>query len=487
MTQSTAQLGFDVSDFIPIENESKEESFDELAELDRQVRDGQSPSVATAMGSILGKKRKLPYEADAIGRRWRRGIENQSVKTPWHKPIQTLRRSERPEVARFLHREIQNYVRYITPNKMEIAARRFAVHRVFKCLKRCIDGLSWRVFGSCITELDLPTSDIDLVIYSSTFTVTPKSLRKAARELLRGGAVAAGSLKVIAHARVPILKLKEKFTGIPIDISFNIESGIESLDSTKRLLSEHSAARTLIIILKHFLSMRGLNEPFTGGLGSYAVTCMVISFLQMHPFLQAHQIRGEDNLGVLFCELLELYGKNFNYDSVGIAIEGTGLYYPRAESNDIRQAMLLIRDPTDPENNVSKASRKMGVIRSALSGAFDILSSKLCEVNEMIEAQIHRRGAEPQSSVNVSSILSSIIWMEPEVLNFRRNIEEIFELHHLEDYLDDEYSLNNSDTMQRTSFTPRVPKVSAENGIIIDNNESHDVMKKSYFVGAESD
>ena len=68
-----------------------------------------------------------------------------------------------------------------------------------------------------------------------------------------------------------------------MDISINMFNGIRALDTVNHLC--HSvgayAARALIVTVKSFLSQRGLNEVYTGGLGSYSVICMVISFLQV--------------------------------------------------------------------------------------------------------------------------------------------------------------------------------------------------------------
>ena len=38
--------------------------------------------------------------------------------------------------------------------------------------------------------------------------------------------------------------------------------------------------RPLVLVLKFFLAQRGLNETFTGGVGSYMLQLMVVSFLQ---------------------------------------------------------------------------------------------------------------------------------------------------------------------------------------------------------------
>ena len=57
---------------------------------------------------------------------------------------------------------------------------------------------------------------------------------------------------------------------------------------------------------------RDMNEVWTGGISSYGLILMTISFLQKHK-------RGEGrnpnvNLGVLLIEFFELYGRQFNYE-----------------------------------------------------------------------------------------------------------------------------------------------------------------------------
>lgn len=48
---------------------------------------------------------------------------------------------------------------------------------------------------------------------------------------------------------------------------------------------DHGVARSLVLLVKAFLNQRGMNEVFTGGLGSYSIICLVVSFLQVSPNL----------------------------------------------------------------------------------------------------------------------------------------------------------------------------------------------------------
>lgn len=65
-----------------------------------------------------------------------------------------------------------------------------------------------------------------------------------------------------------------------MDISLNQTNGISAGKIINQYLEVLPGARQLIMVVKAFLSQRSMNEVYTGGIGSYAVICLVISFLQ---------------------------------------------------------------------------------------------------------------------------------------------------------------------------------------------------------------
>eukprot|EP00466_Bigelowiella_natans_P000498 jgi/Bigna1/66418/fgenesh1_pg.1_\ len=82
------------------------------------------------------------------------------------------------------------------------------------------------------------------------------------------------------------------------------------------------------LVLKLFLSVRKLNEPFHGGVGSFLLQSMVISFLKI-----VH-VRGERtfqwrstwqkmSLGALLHAFFDFYGERLNYDTVGLKVKVT--------------------------------------------------------------------------------------------------------------------------------------------------------------------
>ena len=130
---------------------------------------------------------------------------------------------------------------------------------------------------------------------------------------------------VIEKAVVPIIKLIDSQTMVHIDISFNTSNGQEAAVLVKSYLGQFAHLKQLVMLLKYILNHRGLNEVWTGGLGSYALTLLVVNFLQQHPRLST-QNSGE-NLGILLLEFFELYGRNFNYEQNGIRVRDGGRHF----------------------------------------------------------------------------------------------------------------------------------------------------------------
>jgi DNA polymerase sigma len=70
-----------------------------------------------------------------------------------------------------------------------------------------------------------------------------------------------------------------------VDIGINNTDGLRAITIVNEYLSKMPALRSLIFIVKGFLSQRNLNNAAYGGLGSYAVILMCISFLQVRRAL----------------------------------------------------------------------------------------------------------------------------------------------------------------------------------------------------------
>jgi hypothetical protein len=92
----------------------------------------------------------------------------------------------------------------------------------------------------------------------------------------------------IIGARIPIIKCTIRAPGchapLPIDISIGTANGAEAVDFIRRQVIDVPPLRPLTLVVKALLRDRGLNEVFTGGLGSYAVVNMVLAHLQSEGY-----------------------------------------------------------------------------------------------------------------------------------------------------------------------------------------------------------
>ena len=53
------------------------------------------------------------------------------------------------------------------------------------------------------------------------------------------------------------------------------------LFETQDFMDKYPNLKYIVLVLKHFLLQRDLNEVFTGGISSYSLILMTVSFLQV--------------------------------------------------------------------------------------------------------------------------------------------------------------------------------------------------------------
>lgn len=329
-----------------------------------------------------------------------------------HYGFLTAPSAKRKHFSERLHQELVDLADYLSPTPAESAARSLVVKKCDTVVRKLFPGKKVESFGSFETGLYLPTSDIDLVVISADGTLESSEddqirppLRKLARALIKAGIADSRSVQVISKARVPIIKFVDRLTGHAVDISFNIASGLDGARFLKDQLKIYPALRSLLLFLKLFLDLRGLNEVFRGGLGSFSTACLLISFFQLHPLIQLGYLKAEDNLGILLLEFLELYGKLLHYEKVGISvgidrksseiseidvehlskIDVPYGYYDKMDRgfyNESRPGLLSIQDPQSPSNDLARPSFSVSSVRQAFEHAFNLLTAAAHEIDQ---------------------------------------------------------------------------------------------------------
>ncbi|KAM4722219.1 terminal nucleotidyltransferase 4B [Rhinophrynus dorsalis] len=320
--------------------------------------------------------------------------------TPWKSRIYN-------EEVIGLHEEIIDFYKYMSPRPEEEKMRMEVVNRIENVIKELWPNADVQIFGSFKTGLYLPTSDIDLVVFGKWENLPLWTLEEALR---KHNVADENSVKVLDKATVPIIKLTDSFTEVKVDISFNVQNGVKAAQLIRDFIKKYPVLPYLVLVLKQFLLQRDLNEVFTGGIGSYSLFLMAVSFLQLHPREDA--CSPEANYGVLLIEFFELYGRHFNYMKTGIRIKDGGSYVAKDDVqknmlDGYRPSMLYIEDPLQPGNDVGRSSYGAMQVKQAFDYAYVVLSHAVSPI------------AKFYPNTESESILGRIIRVTQEVVTYR--------------------------------------------------------------------
>ncbi|KAH9932423.1 Nucleotidyltransferase [Amylocystis lapponica] len=301
--------------------------------------------------------------------------------TPW---TTTLGMTQYESKEQRLHDEIVAYVSYITPTTQEHHARKEVVARVEDVVKRRFSDATVTTFGSMAHDLYFPDGDIDLVI------CVPREVEHSNKKkmLFQLSAALKDSLMtqkvhVIHQARVPILSFETipDLGSLKMDMSINASDGVQAIPIIVDYLHKMPALRHLVYVVKGFLLREQLNSASNGGMSSYALICLVISFLQVNPknrpaeFIQ--KPLESESLGILLMDFFDYYAETFPYDTSYISVR-EGKILPKEDKgweNEAQRDRLSIECLVNPDHDVGRSTGKIARIRSAFRDAHSKLQN----------------------------------------------------------------------------------------------------------------
>lgn len=235
-----------------------------------------------------------------------------------------------PDSSR-LHLEIKDFYAYVRPRDFEEKLRQELISKLESVVQKRWKNARVLPFGSFMSGLYLPTADMDIAICSQDFIdgkyplYDKKKFLFHMRSHLEFHRVPyQNAVEVISRAKVPLLKYTDERTGLKVDISFEKLDGFKAIDTFREWKRQYPAMPPIVAIIKHFLLMRGLNEPVNGGIGGFTVICMVVHVLQMMPEIQSGSMT-DDHLGQVLMTFLDLFGNKFEYEIVAIRMNPPGL------------------------------------------------------------------------------------------------------------------------------------------------------------------
>ncbi|KFA49093.1 hypothetical protein S40293_07080 [Stachybotrys chartarum IBT 40293] len=364
-------------------------------------------------GQLKKSKKKMEPIKGMLVPNW--AVKPDEMRCPWA----TTDHSATLDMAVRLHKEIVDFYDFVRPREFERQIRNNLVENLKKAMKRDhrnFGNAHVHPFGSYMSGLYLPTADMDLVVCSdnymrggaSTYLNARSWLYKFRAFLVYQGIANGDDIEVISKARIPLVKYVDKLTGLRVDVSFENLGGVQAIETFQRWKDRYPAMPVLVTVIKHFLLMRGLNEPVNGGIGGFSVICLVVSMLQLMPQVQSKSMIPEHHLGELLLEFFNLYGRKFNHEVNAISLvspigyvrkvsfpsplgrtslthwlqhEVTGFAYRNKDR-------LSIIDPNNPANDISGGSSATDSILARFHDAYNALVDQM----KVVAADPHRGG-----------------------------------------------------------------------------------------------
>jgi DNA polymerase sigma len=152
-----------------------------------------------------------------------------------------------------LHNEILTCCEYIAPTMSELKHRDIVLNEITSIISLLWPLSKVHVFGSQMTKILTPTSDLDIAVLNVVDDRMDQSqlLYQLADKLKDSGLVS--YVEAIVHAKVPIVKCDHRRSQLSVDICINNDSGIRTGQLIRKFVREYPPLRPLVLILKVFL------------------------------------------------------------------------------------------------------------------------------------------------------------------------------------------------------------------------------------------
>jgi DNA polymerase sigma len=332
---------------------------------------------------------------------------------------------EDTEMFKILNKDLMDYQKYITEKiNKKIPLIYTFINEIKEILNEKTQDYEIQIYGSYANGLCMPWSDLDLVLVNknsnnynnfgqdnnnnedlnenilllqnndlqsdSASVANTDSTRETANTLSQNELLLylLQNLKnkswikqqiITENLSVKILRIItiEAYSEMNIDISIETEkhNGLKCVNLVKSYLKEYSALKPITIALKAILQSANLHNPNKGGLSSYGLILMVVSYIQSQK--DNFDLKNEPDLnGKIFYGFLKHYGILFDFNKYLI------LTYPANEANIVnndKESYLninqfsqefIILDPLNNKNNVANSSFQFMNLKMAFMIAF---------------------------------------------------------------------------------------------------------------------
>lgn len=311
-----------------------------------------------------------------------------------------------------LHNEIVEFYKVFGPNAKEMHNRTQCFKAVKKAIKRYVMNHTeldhrrkliqllldshnyryqsqdfWVLLNQPVCELNSEVSH--LLIFSKYYKLVPSDI-----DIVVSGRIQLMDIHSALEAeqdrfedchplkaKVSLIKGYDQITNIDFDICLNETDGIKGSKMVNEFKKEFPELKYLVVILKILLSIHDLNKTYDGGINSFGLILLVVSYLQQQKKMKAQQ-EDTDSSTLLSDHLhnfLKLYGVDFNYKKLGISVRKGGFYYDRKDkgfdNGSHARSTLSLESPINTDLNVAIAAHQFHKIIELFKKCYSSLVS----------------------------------------------------------------------------------------------------------------
>eukprot|EP00736_Rhodelphis_marinus_P010738 Rmarinus@m.5996 len=238
-----------------------------------------------------------------------------------------------------LSREMVAHAKKVAVTTAEERKHAEAAEEVLNTCKDSISGVAFKPFGTAITGLGLTGSDLDLTVESNQpDTETLDAVAKA----IENNTVKFKRLFRI-RSKCPIIRFTHIRTRLQCDISANNKLGVANSHLIRAYVDSDPRVKPLILVVKHWAVTHGIQKR--SKLSSYAITVMVLQFLQVQgvvPCLQKDVSTSSTVIDGWNCSYnVNTDWKSSNTASLGALLEEFFRFY--RTSVDYKNSVISVR------------------------------------------------------------------------------------------------------------------------------------------------
>ena len=288
-------------------------------------------------------------------------------------------------IIHILQKDLLDYQMYVQD---QIMKKNSLVEDLLLKVNILINEISYdfevKLDGSYANNLSLPWSNIDIILINKNPQNRTEMvlLQKLYINMKNKDWIKKYLFEEPIKKMFPVIKILtvDKYLNINIDISFQDDFKYiqMKINLINKFLKENAVLKPLMLALKTILKNANLNNPNSGGLSSYGLILMIVSYIQNQKENNIFSENDEDFLGKIFYGFLQHYGLAFDFGKYVI------LTYPNNldNGNNINFGQnnheLIIIDPLDKNNNVAKNTKQFMNLKMAFMIAF-MITKEDCE------------------------------------------------------------------------------------------------------------